>query len=481
MITKFRHLERYPFWFDIAPLVITTAIMAVQFFIFKDFTPHIPLIIGICITGLFMGLKGQHWADMEHQMFNVMKVGLPAVLILMCVGMLISIWIAAGTVPTIVNAGLSVLTPGIFLPATCILACLVSLATGTSWGTVGTVGLAMMGIGDAMGVPLYWTAGAVVSGSFFGDKMSPLSDTTNLTPAVTGITIWEHIRGMLPCTVPALIISLAVYAYVGMGYAGNAAGTTSTATIQNAMQGNFQLGWITLIPALAVIYMGYRKYSAMGTICLGVALGALIAVFVQDVPLKDIFNILQNGYKSTTGISTVDTLLSKGGVMSMTWVVTLTMFSLAFVGALETYGTFDAILGKLENIIKSRLSLVGATYGSVLGVSLILGEVYTSIVLPGRLLQNKYKELGYERTTLARTIEDCGTLASPLIPWNMGGGFVTATLGVPTVLYAPFAIFCWLSPLFGILYALTGWYVPKTTPVSKAELLQQKQAESFIS
>ena len=167
--------------------------------------------------------------------------------------------------------------------------------------------------------------------------------------------------------------------------------------------------------------------------------------------------------------------------MSMTWVVTLTVFSLAFVGALETYGTFDAILGKLENVIKSRLSLVGASYGSVLGVSLILGEVYTSIVLPGRLLQSKYKELGYERTTLARTIEDCGTLASPLIPWNMGGGFVTATLGVPTVLYAPFAIFCWLSPLFGILYALTGWYVPKTTPVAKAELLKQKQAESFIS
>ena len=470
MIKRFRHLERYPFWFDIAPLLITTAIMAVQFFVFKDFTPHIPLIIGICITGLFMGLKGLHWSDMENQMFTVMKVGLPAVMILMCVGMLISVWIAAGTVPTIVNAGLSVLTPTIFLPATCALAAMVSLATGTSWGTVGTVGLAMMGIGDAMGVPLYWTAGAVVSGSFFGDKMSPLSDTTNLTPAVTGITIWEHIRGMLPCTVPAMVVALAVYAYVGMGYGGSAAGITSTETIKNAMTANFKLGWVTLIPALAVIYLGYRKYSAMGTICLGVALGAVIAVFVQDVPLKDIFNILQNGYKSTTGISTVDTLLSKGGVMSMTWVVTLTMFSLAFVGALETYGTFDAILDKLENVIRSRVSLVGASYGSVLGVSLILGEVYTSIVLPGRLLQGKYKELGYARTTLARTIEDCGTLASPLIPWNMGGGFVTATLGVPTVVYAPFAIFCWLSPLFGILYAFTGWYVPRTTPIAKEDL-----------
>lgn len=481
MITRFRHRESYPFWFDIAPLVITTAIMALQFFVFKDFTPHIPLIIGICITGLFMGLKGLKWSDMEQQMFTVMKVGLPAVLILMCVGMLISVWIAAGTVPTIVNAGLSILTPSVFLPAVCILSCLVSLATGTSWGTVGTVGLAMMGIGDAMGIPLYWTAGAVVSGSFFGDKMSPLSDTTNLTPAVTNITIWEHIRGMLPCTVPAMVVALAVYAYVGMGYADNQANMTNSLTIQNAMQANFQLGWITLIPALAVIYMGYRKYSAMGTICLGVTLGAIIAVTVQDVALKDVFNILQNGYKATTGIGAVDTLLSKGGVMSMTWVVTLTMFSLAFVGALETYGTFNAILGKLETWIQSRVSLVGASYGSVLGVSLILGEVYTSIVLPGRLLQSKYSEMGYERTTLSRTIEDCGTLASPLIPWNMGGGFVTATLGVPTVLYAPFAIFCWLSPLFGILYALTGWFVPRTKPVAKSTLSQQQTFESFIS
>lgn len=480
MITKFRNRDSYPFWFDIAPLVITTAIMAVQFFVFKDFTPHIPLIIGICITGLFMALKGQTWSDMEKQMFTVMKVGLPAVLILMCVGMLISVWIAAGTVPTIVNAGLAVLSPSIFLPATCLLACVVSLATGTSWGTVGTVGLAMMGIGDAMGIPLYWTAGAVVSGSFFGDKMSPLSDTTNLTPAVADISLWDHIRGMLPCTVPALVISVMVYAYVGLSYSSADAAITTTETIKNAMNTNFQLGWLTLIPAVAVIYMGYRKYSAMGTICLGVALGALIAVFVQDVPVKDIFNILQNGYKANTGISTVDALLSKGGVMSMTWTVTLTMFSLGFVGALETYGTFDAILGKLENIIKSRLSLLGATYGSGLGVSLILGEVYTSLVLPGRLLQGKYKELGFERTTLSRTLEDCGTAVSPLIPWNMGGGFVTATLGVPTVLYAPFAIFCWLSPLFGILYAFTGWFVPRTTPIPKAEL-QKQAAESFIS
>ncbi|UOO92653.1 Na+/H+ antiporter NhaC [Vitreoscilla stercoraria] len=481
MIKKYHHLKQYPFWFDVTPLLITTAIMAVQFFIFKDFTPHIPLIIGICITGLFMALKGQTWSHMEKQMFTVMKVGLPAVLILMCVGMLISVWIAAGTVPTIVNAGLAVLSPSIFLPATCILACLVSLATGTSWGTVGTVGLAMMGIGDAMGIPLYWTAGAVVSGSFFGDKMSPLSDTTNLTPAVADVNLWDHIRGMLPCTVPALVISVLIYAYIGQGYSEANAAITTTDTIKNAMNANFQLGWLTLIPAAVVIYMGYRKYSAMGTICLGVALGALIAIFVQDVPVKDIFNILQNGYKAQTGISTVDSLLSKGGVMSMTWTVTLTMFSLAFVGALETYGTFDAILGKLENIIKSRMSLLSATYGSGLAVSLILGEVYTSLVLPGRLLQGKYKELGYDRTTLSRTLEDCGTLVSPLIPWNMGGGFVTATLGVPTIVYAPFAIFCWLSPLFGILYALTGWFVPRTEPVSKEQLQTARHAESLIS
>ena len=219
MLASLRNRESYPFWFEIAPLMLTTIILMVQFFIFGDYTPHIPLVIGICITGAFMSLKGRKWIDMEHNMYRVMKVALPTMIIIMCVGMVIASWIASGTVPTILNAGLGIMSPRIFLPATCILATVVSLATGTSWGTVGTVGLAIMGIGQALGVPEYWTAGAVVSGSFFGDKMSPLSDTTNLTPAVVETDLWSHIRSMLSNTIPAYALTLIIYTLVGWNYA----------------------------------------------------------------------------------------------------------------------------------------------------------------------------------------------------------------------------------------------------------------------
>ena len=220
MFSQCKNRESYPFWFEMAPLLLTVALLMVQFFIFKDYTPHVPLVIGICITGMFMALKGRKWAGMEQHMYRVMKVALPTTVIILCVGMMIAASIAAGTVQTVLVYGLSILKPTVFLPATCILTTVVSLATGTSWGTVGTVGLAMVGIGEALGVPMHWTVGAICSGAFFGDKMSPLSDTTNLSPAVAGTDIWAHIKAMLPNTIPAYAITIVVYTLVSLNYVG---------------------------------------------------------------------------------------------------------------------------------------------------------------------------------------------------------------------------------------------------------------------
>ncbi|MDO4682388.1 MAG: Na+/H+ antiporter NhaC [Lautropia sp.] len=461
MLAEFRNRETYPFWFEVAPLVLTTIILMVQFFGFEDFTPHVPLVIGICITGIFMSLKGKSWQGMEVKMYRVMKVALPSVMILMCVGMVIASWIASGTVPTILNFGLGIMSPTIFLPAACVLGTLVSLATGTSWGTVGTVGLAVMGIGTALGIPEWWTAGAVVSGAFFGDKMSPLSDTTNLTPAVTDTDLVSHIKSMLPNTVPAYLIALAIYGWISSDYGANLASTPEIReTLQHTIQTNFKLSWITLIPAVFVVVMGFRRYSVIGTLCTGVFLGALIAIFFQGFDVAKISNILMNGYKAETGQEYVDKLLSKGGILSMGWVITMMLLSLAFIGVLEHYGTFRAILGKLARLTQSRFSLVATSAAAVLAVGVIAGEVYTSIVLPGRLMKNKFTELGYDRTILSRTIEDWGTLISPLIPWNNGGAFVSSTLGLSAFVYAPFALFCWLSPLVGLIYAAFGWFMP---------------------
>ena len=463
MFSQFKNRESYPFWFEMAPLLLTVALLMVQFFVFKDYTPHVPLVIGICITGMFMALKGRKWAGMEQHMYRVMKVALPTTVIILCVGMMIAASIAAGTVQTVLVYGLSILKPTVFLPATCILTTVVSLATGTSWGTVGTVGLAMVGIGEALGVPMHWTVGAICSGAFFGDKMSPLSDTTNLSPAVAGTDIWAHIKAMLPNTIPAYAITIVVYTLVSLNY-GSEGGAETLATRDHflaVLHAHYKIGWLTLIPAVVVIYMGFRKYSVMGTLCTGVFLAALIAIVYQGIKVSAVSDILMNGFKAATGDTYMDKLLSKGGIMSMTWVIMMMMLSLAFVGCLEAYGTFRAILAKLNALIKSRFSLVATAASAVLIVGLVAGEVYTSIVLPGRLMKGKFAEMGYDRAILSRTLEDWGTLVSPLIPWNNGGAFVTATLGLSTFIYAPFALFCWLSPLIGLIYAAFGWFTPK--------------------
>lgn len=462
MFSQCKNRESYPFWFDMAPLLLTVALLMVQFFVFKDYTPHVPLVIGICITGMFMALKGRKWAGMEQHMYRVMKVALPTTVIILCVGMMIAASIAAGTVQTVLVYGLSILKPTVFLPATCILTTVVSLATGTSWGTVGTVGLAMVGIGEALGVPMHWTVGAICSGAFFGDKMSPLSDTTNLSPAVAGTDIWAHIKAMLPNTIPAYAITIVVYTLVSLNY-GSEGGAETLATRDHflaVLHAHYKIGWLTLIPAVVVIYMGFRKYSVMGTLCTGVFLAALIAIVYQGVKVSAVSDILMNGFKAATGDTYMDKLLSKGGIMSMTWVIMMMMLSLAFVGCLEAYGTFRAILAKLNALIKSRFSLVATAASAVLIVGLVAGEVYTSIVLPGRLMKGKFAEMGYDRAILSRTLEDWGTLVSPLIPWNNGGAFVFGALGMSAFVYAPFALFCWLSPLVGLIYAGLGWFMP---------------------
>lgn len=449
------------FLLDIAPLVLTAMILMVQFFVFKDFTPHIPLACGILITGLFMKLRGRDWQGMEDRFLKVIKIGLPAMIILMGVGMLIGSWIIAGTVPTILYYGFSIFSPSSFLFSVCIICAIISVATGTSWGTVGTVGLAMMGIGMGLGIPAHFTGGAIVSGAFFGDKMSPLSDTTNLTPAAAGVDLWDHIKGMLPTTVPAMVTALAIYAWIGMGYGDDSIDLSSIQALQTNLANNYNLGVITLLPALVVVAAAVMKKPAIPTVLGGVVVASLVAFFMQGVEVSEIFNVLQNGFVSETGFEVVDKLLSKGGVMSMTWVITLTIFALGFVGSLEHYGTLKAIMAKIDKAVKSRIGLILTTYASVLGVGTLIGDVYTTLVLPGRLLKDKYKEMGYKRTTLTRSIEDTGTLLSPLIPWNMGGSFVAATLGIATLTYAPFAFACWLSPLFGLLWAFLNKFIPR--------------------
>lgn len=218
-----------------------------------------------------------------------------------------------------------------------------------------------------------------------------------------------------------------------------------------------------------MIGLALAKFPPFPTIFTGAAIGGLVAIGVQGETVHAVFDAMQNGFNSDTGNPAIDALLSSGGVLSMTWVVTLTFFALGFAGMLEAYGTVDAIIKQLMRLIKGRFSLVATSSGTTLAVSTIIGDVYTTLVLPGRLLKGQYQAMGYKTSTLSRTIEDNGTLSSPLIPWNMGGGFVSSTIGVPTLAYAPFAFACWLSPLFGLLWALTGRFIPRESPEKAAK------------
>lgn len=457
------------FGMAILPIVLTLAVLGIQLFYFDDFTPHVPLAIGLAITAVLAWMRGYTWDDIEGGVMQVVRVGLPSIAILMTVGMIVGVWIASGTVPVMIYYGLKVLSPEYFLGAAMLLCSVVSVSLGTSWGTVGTVGLALMGIGAGFDIPVYWTAGAVVSGAFFGDKISPLSDTTNLAPAVTGVNLFDHIRNMMPTTVPAMLIALAIYLFVGFNMIGTGSVDFSKINaITNGLEQNFKLSWMLLLPPLLVIILALKKMPALPSLFAGVLVGTLMAMFVQGSSLHEVFGFMQSGYKIDTGVSEIDSLLNRGGIQSMTWVITLVMIALGFGGALERTGCLGAIIDAIVRRVNGFFGLQAAAMGSAVATNLVAGDPYLSIALPGRMFAPAYVKQGYSKLNLSRAVEEGGTLISPLVPWNAGGAFVITALGLgisdgsmENLLYIPLAFACWLSPVIGLFYAATGLFSPK--------------------
>lgn len=465
----------------LVPVALTLAILGLQLFYFGDFTPHIPLAFGIAITALVGVALGRTWRDLEGGIFHVINVSLPSVSILVIVGMLIGTWIAAGTVPSLIYYGLILLSPEIFLAAAMILCAVVSVSLGTSWGTVGTVGLALMGIGAGFGIPPYWTAGAVVSGAFFGDKVSPLSDTTNLAPAVTGAKLFDHIRNLMPTTVPAMLVALVIYTAVGFTLIDS--GQASFARIEaitSALQAGFHISPLALAPAVLVIALAVTKNPPIPSLFAGAVAGGLLAVFGQGQSVHDTFTFANAGYTMDTGVDEVDALLSRGGIQSMMWTISLVLLALGFGGALERTGCLQAIIGALIRRVKRFAGIQASATGAAISTNLVAGDPYLSIALPGRMFAPVYRGMGYSTLNLSRAVEEGGTLVSPLIPWNAGGAFVIAALALGirdgatvNLLYIPLAFACWLSPVIGVTYAALGWFSPKASTDERAEWARQ--------
>jgi NhaC family Na+:H+ antiporter len=425
-------------------------------------TAHIPLLLATAVAAALARRRGFLWAEIQRGMVEAIAVSLPAVLILLVVGMLIGTWIAGGIVPVLIYHGLNLLSPSVFLVATCLVCCLVSLATGSSWTTAGTVGVALIGVGQGLGVPLPMVAGAIISGAYFGDKVSPLSDTTNLAPAVAGVELFEHVRYMMHTTLPSLAAALVIFAALGWSQDGGGASLESVTRLREALAATFTLHPVLLLPPLLVIVMVVLRLPALPALLAGVLLGGVLARAVQGAALKDILAAAQKGYVSQTGDKALDELLTRGGMESMLSTVALILCALSFGGVMERAGFLEAIARHILRLARGTGQLVAATITMCVGMNIVAADQYLTIIVSGRMFCGAYAERGLHPKLLSRSLEDAGTLTSPLVPWNSCGAFMATTLGVSTQAYLPYAFLNLLNPLVAIAIAAAGWGIARS-------------------
>lgn len=436
--------------------------------------PHIPLFLSGVVAVIVALALGHSWKSLEKGMINGITLSLQAVMILVVIGMIIGTWLAGGIVPTMIYYGLEILSPTYFLFAACLISCIVAIAAGNAWTAAGTIGIALMGVGEGLGVNLAMVAGAVVSGVYFGDKISPLSETTNLAPGVAGSELFEHIKHMMFTTIPALVISLILYFILGFTLSNSGTDIQQISAIQSNLGDIFTISpWLLLVPAL-VIAMMIKRVPAMPALAIGAIMGAVCAVMVQGIPVKEAITVMHYGYTAETGMEVLDSLLNNGGVEAMLWTISLILIAMSFGGILEKAGFFQAIVDSLLKLAKSTGSLISTTVATAVATNVVGCDQYLGIIIPARMYAKEFKKRGLKMKNLSRTVEDAGTMTSPLIPWNTCGAFMFATLGVSAFSYAPFAFLCLLSPLFAIIYGFTGFSIEYEETVNP-------QVESFES
>lgn len=445
------------------PIIVLIGVLIPAILIFGQ-DPHIPIVIAAVVAAaLAITRLGYTWNEIEEGILKTINMGMQAIIILMIIGMIIGTWILGGVVPTMIYYGLQILSPAIFLVATAIICSVVSLATGSSWTTAGTVGIALLGVGQGLGIPVAIVAGAIISGAYFGDKMSPLSDTTNLAPAMAGSNLFDHIRHMALTTGPSLLIALVLYGFIGMRYAGQSVNDSQIADILTALSSGFNINLLLLLPPVLVIAMVIFKVPAIPGLIGGVFLGSIFAVIFQGADFGAVIDAANYGFVSETGLELVDNLLSRGGMQDMMWTVSLIITALSFGGILESTGMLGVVAGNILKLAVNTGSLVLATVVSCFVVNIITGEQYLSIVIPGRMFKDAYADRGLAPVNLSRALEDSGTITSPLIPWNTCGAFMYGTLGVHPFAYAPYAFLNLINPFVSIFYGFTGISMIKMT------------------
>lgn len=435
-------------------------VMATGIFVYEA-EPHIPMLIGTLFAAIMAKKIGYDWDTIQTSMYDGIYQALQAVIILAIIGVLIGTWLIAGVVPTMIYYGLGILKPSIFLVATVIICSITSLATGTSWGTAGTIGIALMGIARGLGIPPEIAAGAIICGAYFGDKLSPLSDTTNLAPIVSGTDVFTHVKNMLFTTTISYVITLVFFLVVGFKFQSTGGDMSAIQAIRDGISASFKISPLLLLPPLAVIVSIAFKAPAIPGITIGIILGGILAVVMQGANFGELLAVSHAGYISNTGVEMIDELLTAGGLESMLSSISLTLIAMMFGGIMEKTRQLEVIVDFLLGKIKSVGGTVTATVLTCIFSNATMPEQYISVVVPGRMYADAYKERGLHPKMLSNVLESAGTLTSVLIPWNTCGVYFTKVLGVSTISYFKWAIFNYLTPIIVIVFAFMGINTPR--------------------
>ena len=471
--------KKIPYFIAKAPILFLIVLLSINVVMYNDpigGSNQLALLLSgalAAVIGLYYGSK---WKDIIEGISKSVKSVVPAIIMLLLIGSLSGTWLISGVIPTMIYYGLQILNPKIFLFATAIITAIVSLATGSSWSTIATVGIALLGIGTAIGLPLGLIGGAIISGAYFGDKMSPLSDTTNLAPAVAGTDLFTHINHMIWTTGPSLIITLIIFLFMGIN-APDVQNVAGLELIQNTINNNFNISLISFFPLIMVFVLAFKKMPAFPTVLIGALIGGVFAILFQPdvvekfvgetylpsflIKISGVWTALHSGYAIDTGVPVVDDLLSRGGMSSMLNTIWLVITALTFGAVLETTKLLNTIVTVLLSFVKSTSSLIITTIATCIGINIVTADQYIAIVLPGRMFKTEFKKRKLAPKNLSRTLEDSATMTSPLVPWNTCGAFMSASLGIATFSYLPFCFFNLINPVIAIIYALFNFKIEK--------------------
>ncbi|MDO5690539.1 MAG: Na+/H+ antiporter NhaC [Tissierellia bacterium] len=454
---KISHDEKEPTFFSsLIAFILSVSVIMIGILYF-GLDPHIPLVFATAVAFLYGTYLRIPAFEIESKMIETCAESMNAMLIILVIGMLIAGWMSSGTVPYLVYVGLQTVNPKWFLPFVILMCALLSSITGSSWTTIGTIGVAFIGISIGLGIPVGITAGAVASGAFFGDKQSPISDFAIFASGVTKVNIYKHCRNMLYTTGPALIISTIIFGIIGLQYSAESIDMAQIDIIRNGLAEQFKFSLIVLIPLIALILTIVLKLPGTASLFIGAFVGILVGIFYQGFELGPTLNTLFAGFVVDSNIEEITRICNRGGIMSMMYTLAIMACSLSMAGVFERTKILSKIVEKLEVVVKRRVGLIVATLVTGVGLSYFACDPYIAAIIPAKAFEHKYKELGLDMTVLSRTISDGGVNIAPIVPWGSSGVFTSTSLGVPVLQFLPFYFMGPLTIIMAIVSAITGW------------------------